>query len=278
LTHSDSDRLGANWVAIERDYCARDLSIKDLCALHSVSRAQLYRRASANGWPLRRGRSRAGSKKTSAHIVEKGSCITTSSPEGEKWAACADSPSERASEVGGKASRDGGREPAAAEASTLDKAGAVSGAAQVEAVAPARAGRAKAKASVNGGARKRAGHAKKAQPDLLQRLLAALDYKMTAFENRMAQGDGAANAAEGERDARTLNTMVRLFEKLKSLQDQGDCAAGKGGRSRATAANTTGPATKFASMDTAVRDAQDAEQLRNELAERLGKLREQLGA
>ncbi len=55
---------------------------------------------------------------------------------------------------------------------------------------------------------------------LQRRLMTALDRKMTEFETRMTQAaTGAApmTAADGERDTRTLNTLVRLFDKLKGF-------------------------------------------------------------
>jgi len=114
--------------------------------------------------------------------------------------------------------------------------------------------------------------------DLAQRLLRALDLKMTQFEKRMMESAASGNAADGERDARTLNTLVQLHDKLTAAQASGKRSASQKAGGRASNSADDPPPTKFASMDTSVRDAQDAEQLRNELAERLGKLREQLGA
>lgn len=76
---------------------------------------------------------------------------------------------------------------------------------------------------------------------------------MTAFENRLAEGD--ASAADSERDARTLNTLVRLFDKLKSLDEKAV--------RRSPVATAATPAAK---------DAIDADRLRCELAQRLAKL------
>jgi hypothetical protein len=81
---------------------------------------------------------------------------------------------------------------------------------------------------------------------------------MTDFENRMAEG--GASAADTERDARTLNTLFRLFEKLKGMGAQS--------RSRAAAINDA---------DRQVEDAHDADRLRTELAQRLERLRRQIG-
>lgn len=87
-----------------------------------------------------------------------------------------------------------------------------------------------------------------------ERLMRALDRKMTAFENRLAEGD--ASAADSERDARTLNTLVRLFEKLKSLDEKAV--------RRSPVATAPTPDAK---------DAIDADSLRHRLAQRLAKLR-----
>ncbi len=94
------------------------------------------------------------------------------------------------------------------------------------------------------------------------RLLFALDQKMTEFENRMAQG-GVATAADSERDARTLNTLVRLFEKLKGFGGKGETDA----KTAAAPAHTSTSAGEH---------AHDADRLRNDLAQRLEKLREGL--
>jgi hypothetical protein len=98
---------------------------------------------------------------------------------------------------------------------------------------------------------------------LARRLLLALDHKMTAFETRMTQaatGDTAATSADSERDARTLGTLVRLFDKLK----------GFGGKQLA---GTDGPAVSR----TAGKDIHDADRFRNDLARRLESLRDSIG-
>ena len=90
--------------------------------------------------------------------------------------------------------------------------------------------------------------------ELAIRLMNALDQKMTAFEARLAESD--ASAADSERDARTLNTLVRLFDRLKTVDEKS--------LRRAPAANTAIPAAK---------DVIDADRLRRELARRLARLR-----
>jgi len=94
--------------------------------------------------------------------------------------------------------------------------------------------------------------------NLARRLLTALDKKMTEFENRLAEG-GPFSAADSERDARTLNTLARLFDKLKDV----------GRKTRSTKAAT------LTSSDSNATGTQthDADRLRHDLAQRLEKLR-----
>jgi hypothetical protein len=90
--------------------------------------------------------------------------------------------------------------------------------------------------------------------ELAIRLMNALDQKMTAFEKRLTESD--ASAADSERDARTLNTLVRLFDRLKTVDVKS---------LRRT------PATTVPIPD--AKDAIDADRLRRELARRLARLR-----
>lgn len=53
--------------------------------------------------------------------------------------------------------------------------------------------------------------------DIVARLYAALDGKMKEIEDRLAAGDGLS-AADNERDARTLTSLARLYEKLSALE------------------------------------------------------------
>ena len=87
------------------------------------------------------------------------------------------------------------------------------------------------------------------------RLLRALDMKMTELENRMTANTETLSAADCERNARTLNTLVGLFEKLKK-QAALDLA-----REQKESGGTAG----------SVR-SRDADKLRRELAERLQRL------
>jgi len=97
---------------------------------------------------------------------------------------------------------------------------------------------------------------RKSRKALIARLYKALEHKMTEFESRLA--DGAQTATESERDARTLNTMVRLFERLGALEEKakaGDAASRDDGELGA-----------------------DARALREDLARRLERLRAERGA
>ncbi len=91
---------------------------------------------------------------------------------------------------------------------------------------------------------------------LIARLYKALEQKMTEFETRV--GDGAQTAADHERDTRTLNTMVRLFERLGALEEKA--------RADDAAARDDGDLTA------------DARSLREDLARRLERLRAEHGA
>jgi hypothetical protein len=101
------------------------------------------------------------------------------------------------------------------------------------------------------------------EEDLAQRLLNALDRKMRAFEARLAQGhDAPPSAADAERDARTLNTLVRLFDRLQAAAKDPEPAKVALGRARPPAQ----PARAGKDMD-------DADLLRRDLAQRLERLR-----
>jgi len=97
---------------------------------------------------------------------------------------------------------------------------------------------------------------------LIARLYRALEQKMSEFETRLA--DGAQTAADSERDARTLNTMVRLFERLGVLEEK--ASAGR-------AQDNAKPGGSSADDDIAA----DARALREDLARRLERLRAERG-
>lgn len=90
--------------------------------------------------------------------------------------------------------------------------------------------------------------------DFGQRLINALGRKIADFEDRRAEGE--ASAADAERDARTLNTLVRLHDRLQG-------AAGK----------SAGPAPSAIAAAPAAKDTHDPDGLRRELARRLDTLR-----
>ncbi len=101
--------------------------------------------------------------------------------------------------------------------------------------------------------RKRAPGPGTARKALIARLYQALERKMSEFELRLSEG--AQTAADHERDTRTLNTMVRLFERLSALDEKASQASG-------------GDADLNA----------DARALREDLARRLDRLRADHGA
>ncbi|NJM34786.1 MAG: hypothetical protein HC850_08815 [Rhodomicrobium sp.] len=103
-----------------------------------------------------------------------------------------------------------------------------------------------------------AAKSRRPSPGLAERLSTLLDRKMTEFENRMA--DGSATSADTERDARTLNTLVRLLEKLTSPLASNKKRAG---------------ATTDAALTSKAED--DADRIRSDLAQRLERLRGQIG-
>lgn len=99
------------------------------------------------------------------------------------------------------------------------------------------------------------------EADLARRLLTALDHKMREFEIRMTQAAAApVTAADSERDARTLNTLVRLFDRLKGFGAKAAAGAGAHAASR-----------------TAGKDSHDADSFRHDLARRLERLRDGIG-
>ena len=56
---------------------------------------------------------------------------------------------------------------------------------------------------------------------IVARLYAALDQKMREIEERIeasARSGEGVSAADGERDARTLTSLARLFEKLSEIE------------------------------------------------------------
>jgi hypothetical protein len=106
-----------------------------------------------------------------------------------------------------------------------------------------------------------ASRARASTESMPNRLLRALDMKMTELEKRMAATGEPLTAADCERNVRTLNTLVGLFEKLKN-QAVADATGGR----------------KSAGADGENRLLQDADELRRQLAERLQRLGRETGA
>lgn len=64
--------------------------------------------------------------------------------------------------------------------------------------------------------------------DIVARLYAALDRKMKEIEERISAGGEGASAADAERDARTLTSLARLYEKLSEMEQAAEKASKKG--------------------------------------------------
>lgn len=89
---------------------------------------------------------------------------------------------------------------------------------------------------------------------LIKRLYTLLDGKMATLETRMAEGkEGPHNAADAERDMRTITTMMQFYTKLVAMDDAARAADGATRRDGA-------------------RTDDDADRLRRDLAERLARL------
>lgn len=64
--------------------------------------------------------------------------------------------------------------------------------------------------------------------DIVARLYAALDRKMKEIEERISASGEGVSAADAERDARTLTSLARLYEKLSEMEQASEKAAQKG--------------------------------------------------
>jgi len=97
---------------------------------------------------------------------------------------------------------------------------------------------------------------------MVARLYKVLEDKMRALEDRIARSATGAGGGvfdspiDGERDARTLNALVRLFAKLNEMED--------GGRAASASPHLTDYGAAY----------EDAERLRRDIASRLARLRE----
>ena len=98
---------------------------------------------------------------------------------------------------------------------------------------------------------------RQSRSDMLQRLFDAVDAKLIRLERHMAD-DGDATAADGERTARSLNSLIRSFEKLTAFEDK----LGKDAGRRGSGVRGGG-------------ERDTTEHRRQELAQRIAKLREQ---
>jgi hypothetical protein len=96
--------------------------------------------------------------------------------------------------------------------------------------------------------------------DFGQRLINALDRRIADLETR--RDAPAGSVADAEREARTLNTLVRLYEKLRAAGYILGPAARKS--AHMAASSSAAPAAK---------DTDDPDGLRRELARRLETLR-----
>ncbi len=95
---------------------------------------------------------------------------------------------------------------------------------------------------------------------LIRRLYRTIDQKLAQMEVRMANDEDELSVADHERETRALGQLIRNFEKVSGLETEQS-----GGTSKK-------PGGKSDSDRTAVPN--DPERLRNELAERILRLRE----
>lgn len=101
--------------------------------------------------------------------------------------------------------------------------------------------------------------------DMIARLYNVLDQKLSIIEERSAMSDDL-ETSENERQARTLASLVRLFDKLVDMETHEFEQALKNEIHTQTQ-NTEG-------YDSGLEQNKDAEQLRAELAERLARLQQ----
>ncbi|MEM8975273.1 MAG: hypothetical protein AAGD43_24695 [Pseudomonadota bacterium] len=98
------------------------------------------------------------------------------------------------------------------------------------------------------------------QDVLLRRLYRTIDQKLAQLEGRMSHEEDDLSIADHERQTRALGQLIRNFEKVSGLETEQSGGTGQppGGKSERDSAEL----------------ATDPERLRNELAERILRLRE----
>ena len=99
-----------------------------------------------------------------------------------------------------------------------------------------------------------------AQDVLIRRLYRTIDHKLAQLEERMANDDDKLSIADHERETRALGQLIRNFEKVSGLEAE-QC----GGADHVPGGKSEEPAAVLVT---------DPERLRNELAERILRLRE----
>ena len=129
------------------------------------------------------------------------------------------------------------------------------------------------RARIEGWPRRRdRGHARTAKsktagPDwdrVALRLYGALERKISELEEVMSGSEEAFDASNRERDARTLNGLVRTFEKLREMDGQRAVSAEPGNAAGELQGPQTGPTAA----------ADDHADLRAELAARIARLKQ----
>lgn len=69
---SQSDSPAApDWAIIRQAYADRRLAVRDICRDHGIHSQMLYRRAEAEGWPLRRARRGDCGQRKSARMLDR---------------------------------------------------------------------------------------------------------------------------------------------------------------------------------------------------------------
>jgi hypothetical protein len=99
----------------------------------------------------------------------------------------------------------------------------------------------------------------------LARLFSWLDGRLDLLERRPeAAGEAAPSAAEQERQARTMSSLIRVYEKLLAIEARSAGDAPAGGKRRKGRDDDDGA------------DGNETERRRRELAQRIDRLRKQV--